>query len=467
MFGLRLDRASAVSLPQQLSLEIRNRILQGKLAHRDKLPPSRILAKELCVARNVVIQAYEQLLAEGYLMSRVGAGTFVTDLTIARADTRAVLAATRARPEASPARATAEISFNPGLPDLGCFPRLRWAKTLKGVCVEARPGAFGYGSVEGERALREALVGYLWRSKGIECQPQQLVIVSGAAQGVDLLAHLRRAAGAVLFEDPGYDHVRQIFKHNGFGLAPIPADQCGLRTDSLPTRGRCPFIYVVPSHQFPLGGVLPIQRRLALLQYARKRGALIIEDDYDSEFRYRGEPIQSLRHLAPDLVVYLGTFSKILSPGLRLGFMILPDHLREGVCHLKEELNMRTPPLEQLALARFIENRSLDRHIFRMKRIYQGKRKCLIEALGRAFGHRVRITGEDAGLHLLVEFLDRDFQRADFARLAKRGVKVDWVEDYACRKGLHRDQLVLGYGGLEPDQIEEGVLRLKAFVDER
>ena len=128
---------------------------------------------------------------------------------------------------------------------------------------------------------------------------------------------------------------------------------------------------------------------------------------------------------------------------------------------------MRTPPLEQLALARFVENRSLDRHIFRMKRIYQGKRKCLIEALGRAFEHRVRITGEDAGLHLLVEFLDRDFQREDFPRLAKRGVKVDWVEDYACRKGLHRNQLVLGYGGLEPDQIEEGVLRLKAFVDER
>ena len=464
MFGIRLDRASAVSLPQQLTSEIRSRILEGRLTRRDKLPPSRILAKDLCVARNVVVQAYEQLLVEGYLTSRVGSGTFVTDLEIPHADRQARLVATRARPAPSPAPGTADISFNPGLPDLGRFPRLLWAKTLKEVCIGARPGAFGYGSVQGERALREALVGYLWRSKGIECHPEQLVIVSGAAQGTDLLARLRHTAGTVVFEDPGYDHVRQIFKHNGLGLTPIPVDGRGLRTDALPARGRCAFIYVVPSHQFPLGGILPIERRLVLLEYARRRGALIIEDDYDSEFRYCGEPIQSLRHLAPDLVVYVGTFSKIFSPGLRLGFMILPDHLTQTVCRLKEELNMRTPPLEQLALARFIEGRLLDRHIFRMKRIYQGKRKCLIEALGRAFGHRVRITGEDAGLHLLVEFLDRDFQRADFPRLAKRGVKVDWVEDYASRKGLHRNQLVLGYGGLEPDQIEEGVLRLKALV---
>jgi GntR family transcriptional regulator/MocR family aminotransferase len=224
---------------------------------------------------------------------------------------------------------------------------------------------------------------------------------------------------------------------------------------------------VVPSHQFPLGGVLPIQRRLQLLRYAGGKGALVIEDDYDSEFRYRGEPVQSLRHLAPDLVVSLGSFSKILAPGLRLGFMIVPDRLRERVCRLKEDLNMRTPPLEQLALARFIADRALDRHVFKMKRIYQRKRACLIEALGRAFGDRVRIRGDDAGLHLLLEFVDRSFRQADLERLAERGVKVEWVEDYACRKGLHRNRLVLGYGGLQTDRIRAGVLRLKAAIDER
>jgi GntR family transcriptional regulator/MocR family aminotransferase len=464
MLGLRVDRTSGLSLPQQITQQIRERTLQGKLAPGDGLPPSRVLARHLGVARNVVVQAYEQLLAEGYLTSRVGAGTFVADLAIPRSGARGAPAAVSRRP--APAATTTAISFNPGLPDLGLFPRLRWARTLKEVCAEARPGAFGYGPVDGERALREALVGYLWRSKGIECSAQQLVIVSGAAQGADLLAHLWHHSGAVIFEDPGYDHVRQVFEHNGLRLSPVPADQRGLCTDALPSRGKCTFIYVVPSHQFPLGGVLPIQRRFVLLEYARRRGALVVENDYDSEFRYGGEPIQSLRHLAPDLVVHLGTFSKILSPGLRLGFMIVPDRLRERVCGLKDALNMRTPSLEQLALARFVEDRSLDRHVYRMRRIYQAKRRCLIEALARTFGDRVRIAGEDAGLHLLVEFVGRNFRQADFARLAEQGVKVDWVEDYACRKGSHRNQLVLGYGGLEPEQIEAGVLRLKAGLDE-
>ena len=363
-------------------------------------------------------------------------------------------------------RAAGVVSFNPGLPDFSRFPRLKWARALKEACASARPGAFGYGPVEGERALREALVGYLWRSKGIECRPEQLLIVSGAAQGADLLAHLWRRAGTAVFEDPGYDHVRRVFEHNGLSVVPVPADRRGLRTEALPSRGPCTCIYVVPSHQFPLGGVLPIQRRLELLQYARERGALIIEDDYDSEFRYRGEPIQSLRHLAPELVVYLGTFSKILAPGLRLGFMIVPDHLRERVRRLKEELNMRTPPLEQLALARLVEDRSLDRHVFKMKKLYQRKRRCVIEALERAFGERVRIAGEDAGMHLLVEFADRQLRQADLARLEERGVKVDWVEDYACRKGLHRNQLVLGYGDLGLSRIRAGVQRLKAALEE-
>jgi GntR family transcriptional regulator/MocR family aminotransferase len=464
MLGLYLDRNSALSLPQQITREIRDRLLKGRLERGEILPPSRLLARELGVARNVVVQAYEQLVAEGYLTSRVGSGTFVADLPVSRFGARAAPAASWARPAATTKRAA--ISFNPGLPDLGRFPRLRWAKTLKEVCLEARADAFGYGPVEGERALREALAAYLWRSKGIECRPEQLVIVSGAAQGVDLLAHLWRDAGTALFEDPGYDHVCQIFEHNGLALSPIPADRHGLRTEALPVHGRCTCIYVVPSHQFPLGGILPIKRRLLLLEYARRKGALILEDDYDSEFRYRGEPIQSLRHLAPDLVVYLGTFSKIFSPGLRLAFMIVPDRLRERVFRLKEDLNLRTPPLEQLALARFIEDRSLDRHVFKMKRIYQVKRRCLIEALNREFGDRVRIAGEDAGLHLLLELPGRRFRQSDFPRLKERGVKVDWVEDYARRKGRHRHQLVLGYGGLEPDQIEVGVRRLRAAIDD-
>jgi GntR family transcriptional regulator/MocR family aminotransferase len=463
MFGLRLDRTSALSLPQQLTRDIRDRVLAGRLACREELPASRHLARELGVSRNVVVQAFEQLVAEGYLASRVGSGTFVAELALPRPAPRP--APTPDQPAAPAARAL--ISFNPGLPDLARFPRRRWAKTLRDVCLEARAGAFGYGPVEGERALREALVSYLWRSKGIECRPEQLVIVAGAAQGAALLAQLWRGAGRVVVEDPGYDHVRRIFERSGVALAPVPADREGLRVEALPASGDCAGIYVVPSHQFPLGGVLPIQRRLRLLDYARRKGALIVEDDYDSDFRYRGEPIQSLRHLAPEQVVYLGTVSKTFSPGLRLGFLIVPDHLRRRLCRLKEELNLRTPPLEQLALARFLADRSLDRHVFKMKRVYQAKRRCLIEALRRSFGDSVRVAGEDAGLHLLAEFLDRRFRKADFARLTEHGVQADWVEDYACLKGHHRHRLVLGYGALAPHEIESGVRRLKQALDSR
>jgi GntR family transcriptional regulator/MocR family aminotransferase len=463
MLGLRLDRTSTLSLPRQLTREIRDRLLTGRLHRGEALPPSRLLASELGVARNVIVQAYEQLVAEGYLTSHTGSGTFVADLEIPHPGVPATHAAAPAKPAAS--RGHAAISFNPGLPDLNRFPFEHWAKTLKEVCLEARAGAVGYGPVQGALPLREALAGYLWRSKGIECGPEQLVIVSGAAQGVDLLARLWRGGGFAAIEDPGYDHVRQIFEQNGFALSPIAADGQGLRTEALPERGKCTCIYVVPSHQFPLGGILPIQRRLALLEYARRKGAWIIEDDYDSEFRYRGEPIQALRQLAPDLVVYLGTFSKVFAPGLRLAFLIVPDHLRTRLCRLKEDLNLRTPPVEQLALGRFLEDRSFDRHVFKMKRVYQRKRRCLIEALSREFGGRVRIAGEDAGLHLLVSFPGHRFRRTDFPRLAERGVKVDWVEDYARRKGRHRHQLVLGYGGLELDQIDAGVRRLRAAMD--
>lgn len=462
MLGLRLDRTSALSLPQQLSRGIRERVLAGRLLRGEALPPSRVLAGELGVSRNVVVQAFEQLVAEGYLTSRVGSGTFVAELAVPRAAPRPAPAPAPSRP-AGPVPRTA-ISFNPGLPDLVRFPRRRWANTLREACLAARASALGYGPVEGEAALREALVPYLWRSKGIECRPEQVVIVAGAAQGAALMAQLWRG-GRVVVEDPGYDHVRRIFERNGLALAPVPVDRHGLRVEALPESGECAGIYVVPSHQFPLGGVLPIQRRLGLLDYARRKGALIVEDDYDSEFRYRGEPIQSLRHLAPEQVVYLGTFSKIFSPGLRLGFLIVPDHLRRRLCRLKQEINLRTPPLEQLALARFLADRSLDRHVFRMKRIYQARRRCLIEALRRSFGDRVRVAGEDAGLHLLAEFVDRRFRAKDFVRLAERGVRVDWVEDYACRKGRHRHRLVLGYGGLEPHEIETGVRRLKAALE--
>jgi GntR family transcriptional regulator/MocR family aminotransferase len=459
MFGLQMDRSSSLSLSAQLTAQLREMILAGRIVGGQQLPPSRELAQELRVARNVVIQSYEQLLAEGYLESRVGAGTFVADLRGYRWPGR-FSGGRPAHEAAVPEIARDVIDFNAGQPDLSRFPSMQWAKLLKEVSLETPERAFGFEPSAGEWSLRSAIAGYLFRAKGIVCRPEQILIVPGVAQAGDLLAKLFRPAGrAVALEDPcGYN--REVFIHHGLETIPVPVDYQGIRPGELPGHAAVGLIYVVPSHQFPMGGVLPVQRRLQLLEYAAERDAYIVEDDYDSEFRYRGEPIQALRHLAPERVIYLGTFSKIFAPGLRLGFMVMPGALLDEACRLKEQLNLRTPSLTQLAMARFIDSRALDRHVYQMKKVYAAKRKRFIALLSAAFGAGIRICGENAGLHLVVEFQDRSFEVTDMERLLENGVVVDWVEDYAVGKGCHRHQLVLGYGGLGPEQLALGVERI-------
>jgi GntR family transcriptional regulator/MocR family aminotransferase len=264
-------------------------------------------------------------------------------------------------------------------------------------------------------------------------------------------------------EDPCDCFTHHIFTSLGIGLLPVSVDSQGLKTEELYQKRDIGIIYVVPSHQFPIGGIMPVQRRLQLLEYAIERNILIIEDDYDSEFRYRGEPIQSLRHLAPDHVAYLGTFSKIFSPGIRLGFLVLPDALMDPICQLKDNINMCTPSLEQLAMARFLESHSLDRHVYKMKKIYEAKRKHFIGELNATFGPAIRIGGENAGLHLMVEFCDR---RAlpEPEVFSANGVGLWRVEDYTMKKGEHLHQLVLGYGALTDGEISEGVRQIYKVI---
>ena len=469
MLGLHIERASANSLTTQLTAQIRALILQGKLKGREKLPPTRLLAHELDLARNVVIQAYEQLLAEGYLASRAGAGTYVADLTDLRPD-RSVFfpAITVNGAQTSPEVKGSLIDFHAGNPDLARFPRIQWAKHLKEACLEAPETAFAYGPAAGEKSFRAALAHYLLRAKGIDCPPEQLLIVSGAAQGLDLVSRLCGGlTRTVAVEDPCIWFAQSVFARNGLQMAPVGVDELGLRTGELPPGRNIGLIYVVPSHQFPLGGILPIRRRLELLAYAEERNALIIEDDYDGEFRYRGEPIQPLWRLAPDRVFYLGTFSKIISPGLRLGYLVVPPRLLEPALALKEELNMRTPSLEQLAMARFLETRSLDRHVFRMKKLYEMKRRYLIDTMAGTWGNGIRISGENAGMHLVAGFADHEFTPAKIEALQAYGVGADWVEDYAMRKGFHRHQLILGYGNLDLAGITEGIRRLREAMADR
>ncbi|QHQ63373.1 aminotransferase class I/II-fold pyridoxal phosphate-dependent enzyme [Anaerocolumna sedimenticola] len=455
-YGFEIDRTLPLSIARQLENQIRDAILCKKLPSGTKMPPTRRLAEELGVARNTIIQVYEQLVAEGYLNSTLGSGTYVSVIGILPDSSRK----NKDRQIKNHNLQKGIISFNAGNPDSNAFPKSQWAKILKNNCLDADQYTLGYGSYAGNIKLQKAICSYVYRVKGIQCDFDQIIIVPGASGGMEVLAPvLLSRDNRIIMEDPCINFVRNTFEKFGYVICPVDVDQQGMEVNQLKSIPEAGLIYVVPSHQFPLGGVLPAARRVELIHYAREHNAYIIEDDYDSEFRYQGEVIQPLRNLQPDRVIYLGSFSKIFTPSLRMGYLIVPDEIRDQVVKQMETANIWVNSLEQMAMAEFIDSMSLDRHIYKMKKLYEGKRKHMIVCLMKAFGDHIKISGENAGLHLLISF-DRNLSEMDFERLSQAKVDVDFVEDYSYRKGKHKHQLVLGYGELSISQIEEGITRL-------
>ncbi len=460
-----IDRSLARPLIWQVYEQMRIQILQGTLQAGQQLPSTRELAADLHVSRNVILEAYDQLLAEGYIESHAGSGTYVAEGTY--------LGGERSEPELQHSQPIGPqlterdvIDFRSGLPALELFPRKRWSQLTQCVYSEATPAAFGYSNPEGSAELRTVLARYLLRTRGVRCRPEQMLILSGAAQAFSLLARLLISAGdQVMIEDPVTYEIQLILSSCGAQLLPIPVDEHGMRTDSLPLSGKAPiFIFVTPSHHFPLGGILPIQRRIQLLQFARAASCYVVEDDYDSEFRYQGSPISSFQGLEPGRVIYIGTFSKILSPALRLGYMVLPEELIEGCRSMKRLADLHSPSLEQLVLARFIDSGQLEQHIVRMKRVYQRRRSTLIHALTAHFSHRVDILGDATGLHLVARFREVNFTQEVLAAIEQAGVRVYPVEQHAIRKGRHSDKIILGYSHLTQEQIEQGIKLMKAAI---
>jgi GntR family transcriptional regulator/MocR family aminotransferase len=456
MFGFEIDRTSVQSNALQLENQIRDAILRGELKAGDSLPPTRVVAKDLQIARNTVIQVYEQLIAEGYLIGKGGAGTYVAE--IGKLPLQKLLPY-HLKKEAP--KKQDRIVFDAGSPDIGAFPRIAWAKLLKEACLEAEEDAFVYHYYSGYPKLKQALCDYVYRMKGIRCEEEQIIIVPGAAGGLELLAKIfERKKNRIAIEDPCIHFVKKIFSDHKYELCPIKVDRQGMDMESLYRLDAVNLIYVVPSHQYPLGGVFPAPRRISLLQYACEKNAYIIEDDYDSEFRYKGEALQALRNLNQECVIYIGSFSKIFSPALRMGYMILPAHLCEPAAYELQESNLWVNPIEQHAMAEFMNQKLMDRHIYKMRKLYEHKRLHLIHCLEEAFGDSISISGEYAGLHLLVSF-GRELTETDYRNIDEQDVEVDYVEDYALVKGRYTNQIVLGYGGLSLAQITEGVQRLK------
>lgn len=452
-----LDANSNIPLKKQLYMKIKEYILNGTVVSMQKLPSTRALAKELSVSRNTVLEVYDQLIAEGYLEGRHGSGTVVAaginklQRNIGESRPPAALKAVSEEKEV--------IDFRSGIPELEHFPRKEWARLYHGILSEIPSSSLRYRNPGGVYELREAISGYLFRTRGIVCSPDNIMIVAGSTQGLSLISRLLYGTGSfAAVEDPGHYGLRNVISSAGYAITAVPADDKGMRTDLLKPSANTAFVYTTPSHQYPLGGILPIQRRLSLVRYAADNNCYLIEDDYDSEFRYEGEPVNSLYELCPDRVIYLGSFSKILAPAVRLGFILLPVRLRSDYGRLKMYTDIHTEVLSQYVLAEFIHNGGLEKYIWKMKKLYNRKRIHLLEEMNGRFPGEFEVRGQAAGLHLLMHFHNCRFTPELLSQIQAGGVRVYPVEKFALQHlGRHCNDIILGYGHLSFPDITKGV----------
>ena len=449
-----LDPAVGEPLRRQLAGELREAIRAGRLRTGVRLPASRALAAQLGVSRGVVTDAYEQLSAEGWLAARRGAGTVVA----------AGPAGEPERPEA-PRRAGVRFDFTATTPDVSLFPRRPWARAVARAAAEAPDAELDYGSGFGSLPLREALAGYLGRVRGTAAGPAGIVICAGYGQATRLLFAVlaERGMRRVAFEDPSLPDHWDAAAHAGLATVPVPLDGEGLRVDVL-ERADADVVVVTPSHQFPTGAVMGPERRHALLRWARAGDRLVIEDDYDAEFRYDRRPLAALQGLDPARVAYVGTASKTLAPALRLGWILAPAALAPAVAVEKLAADSGSPALDQLALAHLIASGDHDRHLRRARRAYAQRRDRLVAALARELPD-ARIEGAAAGVHLVLALPDALDLVALRKATAAHGVAAESIG--ARHRGAPPPgptRLVLGYGRIPTAGVEAAVAGLAAAL---
>lgn len=478
--GRRAGRMGA----RQIYESLRDQIMARVYGIDGLLPSSRTLAGEMGVARSTITVAYEQLAAEGFIETRHGARPRVARAAVARGRTRVASRPSERKPRLSafgerlrqdPPRWTEAprglvANFRYGELSPSDFPVLAWRKAVV-AAMTRRPERLAYDDPCGSLRLRTALQGYLWRSRSVRCEIEQIVIVNGSQQGLDISARVLLDAGdRFVMEDPGYQMARHTFAATGAEPVPIPVDIDGLdttRLDGVEAR----LAYVTPSHQYPLGGVMPIGRRHQLLAWARKHDAYVIEDDYDSEYRYDTKPIPPLHALeGSDNVIYLGTVSKTLSPTLRIGYLVVPAGLQSLFGAAKQIMDRHTPLIEQDALAAMLESGAYDSHVRRARRRNAERQQTLLGSLRRRFGDRVRIEGTAAGLHVVAWFDHLPQKREDALIKASRAKGVGVYPVSALFAGARGSRepvgLVMGYSALEAAQIERGCKLLAQVIDE-
>lgn len=446
--GVDLHLEPDPSAGRRVGLEraLRDAIRAGRLGPGTALPSTRALARELGMARGTVSAAYDQLVAEGYLISRPGSGTSVAEVPDAPSGT----------PAADTGADVPRYDLRPGRPDLTTFPAAAWLRATRRVLATVPAGAHALGDPRGRVELRTALAGYLGRARGVLADPDRIVIVNGYAQALNLLARtlIEAGAAAIAMEEPGHPYYRAVVQRAGLPVPALPVDDRGARTDLLAAGGfgQAGAVVVTPAHQYPTGAILHPRRRQALVAWARSTGGLVIEDDYDGEFRYDRRPVGAVQGMAPEHVVYVGTASKTLAPAVRLAWMVLPGHLVERVAEAKLYADAQTGSLAQLVLADLVTGHAYDRHVRAGRLRYRRRRDLLVSRLRQRAPH-VRVDGVAAGLHALVRLPEAGpgerevLERAAAHRLALQPLAGHWL-----RPGDHWQGLVVGYSTPpEPD----------------
>ena len=454
---LQLSRAAAPvrGLTGWLADAIRAAIIDGRLQAGAPLPATRLLAGDLGVSRGVIVEAYQRLADEGLVSARPGAGTRV--LGISRRPAPAERSELALLPQ--PWRARAEIDLSPGVPDLSGFPRVAWLRAEKLVLEQASVADLGYGDPRGSQWLRTELAGWLARTRGLRADPDDIIVVTGVAQALALLAQVLRARAVreIAVEDPGSRGARDELTYWGLRPVPVPVDEHGLQVDDL-VRGGLRAVLLTPAHQFPTGVVLAPRRRRDLMDWAAGADALIIEDDYDAEYRYDRAPVPALQASAPGLVAYAGSTSKTLAPGMRLGWLIPPSRLHANLVEAKHASDLGSPALPQLVLARLIASGELEQHIRLVRKRQRSRRDALLRALHEHLP-AARVQGIAAGLHLLITFPGRTGPDTDLAEAILRAeVLVHPLSWHRHRPGA--PGIVLGYAAHTPDQLHEAVRRI-------
>lgn len=463
-----LSRRGHETLQRTLYRALREAILQGALAGGSRLPGSRAIATRLNLSRNTINGALEQLTMEGYLQ-RSRQGTYVATLTAS--GEREGLPLTIALPERLIAlppgtrRDSPTLIFTPGTPAINYFPLPLWRRLLDKVLRDEGSALLGYGEAAGEPALREAIVRHLALSRGIRCDARQIVITEGALEGVNLCTHLLSEAGDTAWvEEPGYPGAKSVFMKAGLQVKGMPVDSEGMCPDmdeNLPPR----LIFTSPSHQYPCGAVMSAGRRLALLEYARQHDACIVEDDYDSEFRYSGEPVPAMSGMMKQApVVYIGTFSKTLFPALRIGFVVMPPALAQAAQGFVGSLLRGGHRAEQRALALFIEEGHYARHLAAMRRLYRRRQQQLREVLAAELTQPFALLGGEGGLHLAVAIDGIDdgavVEQARLYQQAPAALSRFYLDTQRARSGL-----VLGYGNTSASHFGPAVRTLNRLIE--